>query len=61
MADGRNYGQQNLWQLEKSTYKREAHPERTGEMIFAINFVFSGLNYVRIGLASQCQQKGGEQ
>jgi len=30
MADGRNYGQQNLWQLEKSTYKREAHPSVWG-------------------------------
>jgi hypothetical protein len=26
MADGSSYGQQNPWQLEKSTYKREAHP-----------------------------------
>lgn len=35
--------------------------ERVGEMIFAMNFGFSGLNYGRIGLVSQCQQKGGEQ
>jgi uncharacterized protein YciI len=26
MADGSGYGKRNPWQLEKSTYKHEAHP-----------------------------------
>ena len=32
MADGSNYGQQNPWRLEKSTYKREAHPYERHEI-----------------------------
>jgi hypothetical protein len=43
MADGSGYGKRNPWQLEKSTYKHEAHPFLKKSIIFIEKYTEFGI------------------